>query len=142
MNNSDITTLFVDRDNVLWVGTANHGVFRIVGGAVDNYRHADGLSSDSVGGFFQDAEGNIWIVTSAGIDNFRKLKVISYSMREGLSAAGAGSVLATRDGTVWIGNYHALDFLRGGRLSSYRLGFRAGSLATKCRQNPAIRQSF
>ena len=122
LNNSDVTALFVDRDSVLWIGTANHGVFRIVGNSADNYRHSDGLSSDAVGGFFQDSEGTIWVLTSAGIDNFRGVKVLSYSMREGLSAAGAGTVLGTRDGTVWIGNYHALDFWRNGKLSAIRSG--------------------
>jgi len=122
INNSNVTTLFVDRDNVLWIGTASHGVFRVVGDNVDNYRHVDGLSSDAVGGFFQDTEGTVWVLTSAGIDNFRDVKVISYSPLEGLSAAGAGTVLGTRDGTVWISNYDALDFLRNGKLSAIRSG--------------------
>jgi signal transduction histidine kinase/ligand-binding sensor domain-containing protein len=120
--NSNVTALFVDRDNVLWIGTANHGVFRVAGTAIDNYGRADGLSSDAVVGFFQDLEGTVWVATSAGIDNFHDVKVVSYSMREGLSAAGAGSVLGTRDGTVWVGNYHALDFLQTGKLSAIRAG--------------------
>jgi signal transduction histidine kinase/streptogramin lyase len=122
VNNSDVTALFVDRDNALWIGTVNHGVFRIVGDSVDHFRHTDGLSSDTVAGFFQDMEGSIWVVTSAGVDNFRDTKVISYTHLEGLSAAGAGTVLGTRDGTVWVGNYHALDLWRNGKLSAIRTG--------------------
>ncbi len=121
VNNSDVTTLFVDRDNSLWIGTANHGVFRVRGSAVDNDGRTDGLSSDAVGRFYQDAEGTVWVVTSSGIDSFRDVKVVSYSMREGLSAAGAGSVLATRDG-IWIGNFHALDLFQDGKLSAIRAG--------------------
>ncbi len=124
VNNSDVTSLFVDRDNSLWVSTANHGVFRINGHSVDNFAHTDGLSSDAVGRFFQDSEGNVWAVTSAGLDNFRDVKVVSYSMREGLSAAGAGTVIAMKDGGVWIGNFHALDSFRAGKLSS--IGARQG----------------
>ena len=122
VSNSDITTLFIDRDNALWIGTANHGMFRVMGGSIENYRHADGLSSDAVGRFYQDREGTIWAVTSAGIDNFHDVKVVSYSMREGLAAAGAGTVLGTRDGSVWIGNFHALDLLRDGKLAAIRSG--------------------
>ena len=118
--NSNVTTLFVDRNDTLWVGTADHGVFRIRGTNVDHFGSADGLSGDAVGRLFQDAEGTLWIVTSGGIDNFHDLKVASYSMREGLSAAGASSVLAARDGTVWIGNFRALDFVRDGELSAIR----------------------
>ncbi len=119
-DNSDVTTLFVDRDGVVWIGTGSHGVFRIRGEEVDHFGKADGLSSDAVGRFFQDAEGTLWIATSEGIDNFRDLKVVTYSMREGLSAAGASSVLAARDGTVWIGNFRALNSLRDGKLSAIR----------------------
>lgn len=122
VNPTDVTALFVDRDNSLWIGTANHGVFRVAGNSVHSYGRTDGLSSDAVARFYQDTEGTVWVVTSGGIDNFRDLKVVSYSMREGLSAAGAGSVLATRDGKVWIGNFHALDLFRGGNLSAIRAG--------------------
>ncbi len=119
-DNSDVTTLFVDRNGVLWIGTGSHGMFRIRGAEVEHFGNADGLSSDAVGRFFQDAEGTLWVVTSEGIDNFRDLKVATYSMREGLSAAGASSVLAAHDGTVWIGNFRALNSLRDGRLFAIR----------------------
>jgi signal transduction histidine kinase/ligand-binding sensor domain-containing protein len=118
--NSNVTTLFVDRSNTLWVGTADHGIFRIRGKDVDHFGSADGLSADAVGRVYQDAEGTLWVVTSGGIDNFHDLKVATYSMREGLSAAGASSVLASPSGTVWIGNFRALDLLRDGRLSAIR----------------------
>jgi signal transduction histidine kinase/ligand-binding sensor domain-containing protein len=119
-DNSDVTTLFVDRNGTLWIGTGSHGMFRIRGDEVEHFGNADGLSSDAVGRFFQDGEGTLWVVTSEGIDNFRDLKVATYSMREGLSAAGASSVLAARDGTVWIGNFRALNSLRDGKLLSIR----------------------
>ncbi len=122
LNNSDVTTLFVDREDALWVGTEHHGVFRIRGDDVDHFGNRDGLSSDAVGRFYQDAEGTLWIVTSEGIDNFRDLQVASYSMREGLAATGASTVLAARDGTVWVGNFQALDFMRNGKLSAIRPG--------------------
>ena len=122
VNNSDVTTLFVDREDSLWMGTEHHGIFRIRGNDVDHFGNKDGLSSDAVGRFYQDAEGTLWIVTSEGIDNFRDLQVASYSMREGLAAAGASTVLAARDGTVWVGNSQALDFMRNGKLSAIRPG--------------------
>ena len=122
VNNSDVTTLFVDRNDGLWIGTASHGIFRVLGNNVDHFGHFDGLSSDAVGGFYQDREGNLWVVTSDGIDNFRDLKVISYSVREGLSGAAPGSVLATRDGTIWVANSHALDLVRDGKISSIGAG--------------------
>jgi len=120
IHTSNVTTLFVARDNSLWIGTADHGIFRALGNEVDHFGSTDGLSSDAVGRIYQDAEGTLWVVTAEGIDNFRDLPVASYPMHEGLSAAGASSVLASRDGTVWVGNFEALDSLRDGKLSAIR----------------------
>jgi PAS domain S-box-containing protein len=115
----EVTALLLDRDNSLWVGTLNRGIYRIQGNKVDHYRGSDGLSGDavSVNGLFQDREGNIWIVTSRGIDNFHDIRVASFSTRQGLSADQVNSILASRDGTVWIGNYD-LDVLRLGKITS------------------------
>ncbi len=120
--NADVTALFVDRDETLWIGTANRGVFRIRGEEVSRFGSEDGLSGDAVVRFCQDAEGSLWVVTSEGIDSFRDLKVASYSLREGLSGAGASSVVASRDGTVWVGNFGALDYLRSDKLFAIRSG--------------------
>ena len=122
VGNSDVTALFVDRDDALWVGTAHQGLFRATDDDTDHFDRSDGLSGDAIGRFYQDKEGTVWVVTSEGLDNFRDLQVASYSMRQGLSAAGASSVLATRDGTIWVGNFQALDYLRNGKLSAIRTG--------------------
>jgi PAS domain S-box-containing protein len=112
-----VTVLLLDRDRSLWVGTLNEGIYRIQGNKVDHFRGSDGLSGDAVSGIFQDREGNIWIATSRGIDNFHDIRVASFSTRQGLSADQVNSVLASRDGTVWIGNY-GLDVLRLGKITS------------------------
>jgi signal transduction histidine kinase/ligand-binding sensor domain-containing protein len=121
-NDADITTLFCDRDDVLWLGTAHHGIWRIRGDDVDHFGSIDGLSSDAVGRFYQDAEGTMWVITSEGIDNFRDLRVATFSTREGLYAAGASSVLAARNGTVWVGNFESMDAVRGNTVSGIRTG--------------------
>ena len=80
---------------------------------MDRFSRADGLSGDSVTGFHEDREGNMWVATTEGIDCFRETRMVSFSMREGLSANQIGSVLAARDGTVWVGNQVALEAIRG-----------------------------
>ncbi len=100
----DITALLIDRDNTLWIGTMKDGIYRVHDGKADHFRSADGLSSDSVENFYQDREGNLWVVTSKGIDCLRDLRVASFTVREGLTADRVNSVLAARDGTIWMGN--------------------------------------
>ena len=117
-DNADVMTLFVDRNNDVWLGTAHHGIFRIRGARVENFNNPDGLSSDAIGEIFEDREGTIWVVTSDGVDNFRDLPVARYSMREGLYADGPSSLFAGHDGTIWVGNFQSLTSMRDGKLSS------------------------
>src|SRR5262249_27347436 len=79
------------------------GLYRIHGRDVDHYGSENGISSDSVGGLFEDRDGNLWVVTSQGLDMFRDLRVKTISKREGLKVDNVQSVAASRDGTVWIG---------------------------------------
>ena len=114
----NVSALLVDREKTLWVGTTNEGIYRIRGQEADHFRGANGLSSDSVNGFYEDREGNLWVATSQGIDTFRDLRVLSFSSSQGLSADVVNSVLASRDGSIWIGNQGALDSLRKGHITS------------------------
>ena len=100
----EVSALLTDRNGGIWVGTGNRGIYRIYGGRADHFDSADGLSSNSVQGMYEDREGDLWVATSRGIDRFHETSVISFSIREGLTAEDADSVLATRDGTIFIGN--------------------------------------
>jgi len=112
--------LFRDPEGALWVGTASDGVYRIFGDKTDHFFAADGLSSDSVERFFQDREGVLWVASTKGIDSFRDLPVVSYSIKEGLASDSVSTILASHDGGVWIGGAEALGFLKQGKLSSIR----------------------
>lgn len=113
-----VMALLFDRDRSLWVGTTNQGLYRISGEKVDHFGAANGLSSDSITGFYEDHEDNIWVTTAKGLDKFRTLPVLTFSTGEGLSADLANSVLATRDGTVLAGNHDALESIRNGVVTS------------------------
>src|SRR5208283_4173727 len=52
-----VFALRFDHDGNLWVGTANDGVFRVHGNAVEHYARMQGLSGDFVRAFFEDREG-------------------------------------------------------------------------------------
>ena len=108
-----IISLFIDRNGAVWMGTSNDGVYRLHGDRVDRFRGEDGLSSNTVNGFFEDREGNLWLTTSKGLDCFRDNRVLTFSTSEGLGADLVSSVLASDDGTVWIGNRGALERLEG-----------------------------
>ena len=112
--------IFRDPEGALWIGTASNGIYRIFGNKTDHFSNADGLSSDSVVRFFQDREGTLWVATTKGIDSFRDMAVVSYSIKEGLASDSVSTVLASRLGGVWIGGAEALGFLKQDNLSAIR----------------------
>jgi signal transduction histidine kinase/ligand-binding sensor domain-containing protein len=112
-----VERLLLDRNDALWVGTNQHGIYRIYRDQVDHFGSADGLSSDNVRSLLEDHEGNVWIVTTKGIDNFRSTPIVSFSSREGLSTTEVDTVFASRNGSIWVGGFEALDVLRGPSLS-------------------------
>ena len=116
-----IQALHVDRHGALWIGTLDRGLYRVQDGRAERFSSADGLSSDSVHAVFEDAEGNIWVATSKGLDAFSNLPVASFSIREGLSNDFVHAVSAAPDGSLWINNITSLDRLAGGKISSLPL---------------------
>lgn len=119
-SNLEVGALFLDRDGDLWVGTMNKGIYRIHDHQVDHFDSTNGLSGDTIYGFLEDHEGNIWVATSSGIDSFRDLPVVTFSTHQGLSSDQVHSILAARDGTIWIGTIGSLDSIRDGRFFSVR----------------------
>jgi len=117
-----VTSLLMDRDRALWIGTWNQGIYRIRGNRVEHFNAAEGLSSKTVWSFYQDREGNIWVTTPGGVDCFRDIPVVSFSTEEGLNTDNVVSVLGAHDGTVWVGNADSLDAIRDGAVSSIRTG--------------------
>jgi signal transduction histidine kinase/ligand-binding sensor domain-containing protein len=112
-----INALLLDRNDALWVGTSKNGIYRIYRDQVEHFGSTEGLSSDFVFKFFEDREGNVWVATTKGIDNFRQLRVVSLSTHEGLSAEEVDSVFAARNGDVWVGGPSSMDLLRDGHIS-------------------------
>jgi signal transduction histidine kinase/ligand-binding sensor domain-containing protein len=117
-----IYTLYEDRKGALWIGTLDHGIYRIYGGEVDHFDKTMGLSSDRVYTFSEDREGNLWVATAQGVDRFTDTRVISISVNEGLCSSAISSVLASRDGSIWVSGEGALNHLHNGSVSCLRTG--------------------
>jgi signal transduction histidine kinase/ligand-binding sensor domain-containing protein len=117
-----VGNLHVDREGALWIGTDDHGLYRIYGNHVDHFDSTQGLSADFVTGFLEDREGNLWVTTSKGVDRFSDTAVTSFSTTEGLCSTEVDSILAARDGSIWVGGDGALSTVRDGRVTCLRTG--------------------
>jgi len=64
----------------------------------------------------QDQEGDIWAVTTNGIDRFREYAVPNVSIKQGLSNTNTVSIVGAKDGSVWVATYDGLNRWKDGRI--------------------------
>jgi signal transduction histidine kinase/ligand-binding sensor domain-containing protein len=105
-----------DRDGGVWVATSDRGLIHVHQGRTDVFAEADGLSGDTVTALLQDQEGNIWAVTTNGIDRFREYAVPNISIKQGLSNTNSVSIVGAKDGSVWVATFNGLNQWKDGRI--------------------------
>jgi ligand-binding sensor domain-containing protein/signal transduction histidine kinase len=111
-----------DRNAGVWIAVWNHGLLHVHQGRTDVFSATEGLSGDDVNALLEDAEGNVWISTIAGIDRFRNFAVPTLTAKQGLSRALVGAVLADKDGGVWLATYSGLNRWKQGQVTIPEMG--------------------
>ena len=106
-----------DRDGGLWVAIPDRGLVHIHQGKTDVFSETDGLSGNTVTGLLEDREGDVWAVTSNGIDRFREYAVPNFSTKQGLSSSKSVAIVGAKDGSVWVATYNGLNRWKDGRFS-------------------------
>ena len=78
----------------------------------------DGLPSNFVTALAQDADGYLWVGTSAGLVRFDGLRFV---MQEGVGRVRVAALLAGRDGALWVGHGQgpAISRIQRGRVRRY-----------------------
>ncbi len=112
--------LFRDHGGRLWIGTLGRGLVHVRGGGADVFGPSDGLSGGYVNAFLEDREGNVWVATNDGLDQFRDPVISTYTQRQGLSSSTVRSVLEAHDGSLWLTTDDDVDRWKDGRLTIFR----------------------
>ena len=122
---TDALEVLFDRNGSLWVTALRHGLLRLpdpqrlknepikeVEGEVQSFTSKDGLSADNCASILEDREGNIWVATRDGLDQFRDTKLVpvifpTSTMEIGLAPADEGDVWASAnfEGVARIDGY-------------------------------------
>ncbi len=95
LSNNDVRTIFIDKDNNIWLGTFGGGLNKIIldkNGEPDRFIHyteEDGLAHDVVRGILEDDEGNLWISTANGLSKFNPetMSFMNFGSSDGLQTA-------------------------------------------------------
>jgi len=116
LRRSNASPILRDRDGGVWVGTPDRGLIHFHQGRTDVFSEVDGLSGDTVTALLQDQEGDIWAVTTNGIDRFREYAVANISVKQGLSSVNSVAIVGAKDGSVWVATYNGLNRWKDGRI--------------------------
>ena len=112
---NDISCLYMDGD-ILWAGTAGHGLARFEDGKWRNFSTSDGLASDSIGYITGDHEGYLWIGSNSGLMRIEKKSLASpdnsffcrvYGKADGLptrecSSGSQPATVLTQEGQLFL----------------------------------------
>jgi signal transduction histidine kinase/ligand-binding sensor domain-containing protein len=123
----NVTYIFKDRHDAVWIGTANAGLYRLYRGEAEHFDSRNGLSGDSVWAILEDREGTLWIATANGLDAFHDLAVLTLP-KSVWGVPELDNLIATHDGTLWIGADGGLFTLTKGASA---FGSRGGNLREK-----------
>ncbi|TDD75005.1 sensor histidine kinase [Flavobacterium caseinilyticum] len=84
--NNAVRSLFLDSENILWIGTEN-GVSRMENGSFSNLDETDGLGHNSCWDINQDTNGNMWFASyGGGISKYDGKKFTVFTIKNGLLA--------------------------------------------------------
>ena len=94
---TDINTLFLDSENVLWIGTNGNGLYKYLGDLITTYTTKDGLNSDIIMGVTKLHDVMYALNYTEGINAIVEDTILNYSVFENEKLQSAWSLLSDRD---------------------------------------------
>ncbi len=119
--NEKIISLLQDSDLNIWLGTNNHGIFKLSKNKLEQLDESNGLPNNRVSSLYQDNEQSIWVGTSNGLFRLREAPFITLTTKQGLSGNFIRSVLSHSDGSLWVGNSKGLNKIQKGLISTIKV---------------------
>ena len=116
-----ISSILLDHQNSIWVGTINHGLYRLSDLGLEKLDATAGLPNNRVFSLLEDLEKNIWIGTNGGLFRLRRALFTTFSQSQGMSGDFLRTVLQTSDGKLLSGGSAGLDIFSNDAFSSASL---------------------
>jgi ligand-binding sensor domain-containing protein/anti-sigma regulatory factor (Ser/Thr protein kinase) len=79
LSHASVASLYVDSNDVLWIGTLGRGLFRFENGSFIRYTREHGLPDDSINSIQKDGAGNLWIGSNKGISRLDRDELNSFA---------------------------------------------------------------
>jgi len=121
ISNNNAGNLFIDSNNILWIGTFGGGVnsFDLNTGVITRYPYSNkpqpDMVAENVQTFFEDSQGRIWVGTATGLYQLKNQQLQYYGYDEtvsnSLSHPRVWSVVSDGHKGVWVGTSNGLNHL-------------------------------
>lgn len=128
--NLQISALFIDNNGVLWIGTANHGLYTL-----HNNELKHPIDKGNICSIYQDSEKDIWIGTwECGLFRYTDGKYVNYlndpKDKNCISSNFVRSCCEDNLGNIWIGTFSGLNKLnkKTGQFNHYQASSITGGL--------------
>ncbi|PKP45869.1 MAG: hypothetical protein CVT95_07970, partial [Bacteroidetes bacterium HGW-Bacteroidetes-12] len=105
---NDISCLFSDANNVLWVGSKGKGLTKIEGASIQKIKLEKNVTPISI---VQDQQGNLWMGTEGkGVLVFDGKKIIKeYTVSDGLLSDYVSLLVIDNENNTWVGTNKGMN---------------------------------
>lgn len=123
LKNETITSLLLDKRHDLWLGTINHGLYRLSPQGIEKLSADMGLPNNRILSLLEDQEDSIWIGTNGGLFRLREAPFSTLTTQRGLVGNYVRTVLSHADGSVFVGSSHGLDQIKNNKVQHIKSPF-------------------
>ena len=106
LSQSQITSIYQDSEDFLWLSTLGGGVNRFDGKNFVHYSKDDGLPSNVIWNIAGNKAGNIWLATERGISKFDGFSFSNIKTHLPNNGSTTWSVYLDKKGQVWAGGQY------------------------------------
>jgi ligand-binding sensor domain-containing protein len=140
LKDAEVNCLFEDREANQWIGTRTGGLFRLRPEYAVTFTTHDGLSNDRVWSVCEGRDGQLWIATDGGVNEFKQGRFSPLPIELEVAGFAFRSVLEEPRGYVWLGSAEngVHTFIDHGPTSGHGGGIHLGD----CRQRPRFCGGF
>jgi ligand-binding sensor domain-containing protein/AraC-like DNA-binding protein len=107
LQNDNITCLYEDQNQTLWIGTEGGGVCTLKEGEWNHFSTANGLSSDFVRIILSDLNGDVWVGTDYGLNQFNRDGIGVYTEKDGLYDNTITALTVDNWNNLWVGTFRS-----------------------------------
>ncbi len=118
---NEISVLYSDSLNNLWIGTVNRGLFKYSNDNLVPFTGKGKISGTYISSIVEDTNNCLWVGTqNGGLNRIYKNKISNFTEKEGLRSNFILKIFEDRDNNIWVGSaISGLSRLRNGKVTVY-----------------------